>query len=96
MSVSVGGYVCWAVCYFHNIMYFYHYHYIYLFFTRIIPFTLPVLLLSAILTIVLLVLDRLSLSCIPREKVSVYDPSSDKRFIIESGEVVEPHEEDEV
>ena len=30
----------------------------------------------------------------PGEEISVYDPSTDKRFIIKDGEVVEPPEDD--
>ena len=56
------------------------------------------LLLSAILTLLLLHLDRLSCFCsctaVPGEEISVYDPTTDKRMILENGELVEPPEDD--
>ena len=43
-------------------------------------------------------LDRLYSCCpctgVPGEEISVYDPTTDKRFIIKDGELVEPPEDD--
>ena len=85
MAVSVVGYVCWLVWYYHR-------------FDPTSPNHPPfyILVVSTLLPFLLSAALTLTLLCIPREIVSVYDPSSDKRFIIESGEVVEPNEEDEV
>ena len=65
---------------------------------QIIPSTLSPLLLSASLTLLLLHLDRLCCCCsctsVPGEEISVYDPTTDKRMILENGELVEPPEDD--
>ena len=100
MAVSVVGYVCWAVWFYHRFDHGAHEWYKYWFYTQIIPSTLSPLLLSAILTLLLLHLDRLSCCCswtrVPGEVTSVYDPTTDKRMILENGELVEPPEETEV
>ena len=99
MAVSAFGYVCWLV--------WYYFRFEVggsetrskkLFYTGTIPSTLSPLLLSAILTLLLLHLDRLCCCCsctgVPGEEISVYDPTTDKRMILENGELVEPPEDD--
>ena len=88
MAVSVVGYVCWAV------WFFFRFGLI----IGLMVITLPPLLLSAILTLLFLHLDRLSCCCswtrVPGEEISVYDPATDKRFVLKDGELVEPPEKD--
>ena len=91
MAVSVVGYVGWLVWYYFKAVYL----------DDIIPIiiiTLSLLLLSAILTLLLLHLDRLSCCCsctrVPGEVTSVYDPTTDRRMILENGELVEPSDDD--
>ena len=98
MAVSVVGYVCWAVWYYHRFDQGAYEWSKWNFYNIIIPPTLSLLLLSAILTLLLLHLDRLSCCCswtrVPGEVTSVYDPTTDKRMILENGELVDPPEDE--
>ena len=92
MTVSALGYVSWVVWFYNDFYYFklevqfIDEAYKELFYPVYIPFTLSPFLLSAILTLLLLRLDRLSCCCswtrVPGEEISVYDPSMDKRYIM--------------
>ena len=68
------------------------------FYNLYIPLSFPPLVLSVILTCLFLHLDRLSCCCpctaVPGEEISVFDPSTDKRFVIKDGEMVEPPEDE--
>ena len=61
----------------------------------ILQYTLPLFVMSILLTALFLHLDKLlCCSCDPREQLSVYDPDLDKRFVMLDGEVVEDPEDD--
>lgn len=97
MAVSILGYVHWLAWYYTRFAVGERERAKEIFFSRQIPFSVSPLLLSAILTYCLLILDRLPCSLLasraPGEVLSVYDPSTDRRYIMEAGEVVEPPEE---
>ena len=58
-------------------------------------FSITPLLSTILFTTLFLHLDKLAKCCCdPREKLSVYDPAQDKRFIMRDGEVVEDPEDD--
>ena len=98
MGVSAVGYVCWLVWYYYRFEVGAYEWREDLFFSEYIPASLSLLLLSAMLTGLFLHLDRLCCCCpctgVPGEEISVYDPSTDKRFIIKDGDLVEPTEGD--
>ena len=64
----------------------------------LIIYTGPPILLSLILTVLFLHLDRLCCCCScclePGEEISVYDPHTDQRLLLRDGQMVEPPEED--
>ena len=84
MGVSAVGYVCWLVWFYHK--------------TEFDPIIILCSLLpsSVFLTFLFLHLDRLyDCTGVPGEVISVFDPITDRRFIIKDGVVVEPPEEEE-
>ena len=92
-AVSSVGYLSWAIW-----LYF-RFRGDWVYFNQILPSTLSPLLLSMILTILLLHLDKLSCCsdcCLsPGEQLSVYDPLEDKRYIMVNGKIEDVPEDDE-
>ena len=87
--VTTVSYVNWGVWY-----YFTFNLYAFLIYF-IIPYILPLHVLSILLTAFFLHTDKLCCCyCDPREQLSVYDPDLDKRFIMVEGEIMEDPEED--
>ena len=96
--LSFLGYVSWLVWWYFSFIT--HHppcpstHHL-IFYEYILPITLPPLLISILLTILFLHLDKLPKCCCdPREQLSVYDPDQNRRFIMRDGEVVEDKEDD--
>ena len=81
MAVSVVGYICWEVWVYYSGKKF----------LGTLILSLPYLLLSTILTVLFLHLDRLCCccSCTAGGVTSVDDPTTDNRFIMIDGELVE-------
>ena len=63
-----------------------------------LPLSLSSYLIIVILTLLFLYLDLLPCCCswtrVPGEEISVYDPTTDKRFVLKDGELVDPPEKD--
>ena len=93
IAVSAVGFVCWLVWFYYKFVVRGIYNFSDVS-SRLIK-TLSGFLLTVILTVLFLHLDRLCCcTCVPGEEISVYDPSTDKRMILVDGEVVELPEED--
>ena len=96
MAVSAVGYVCWGVWLYDRFEVESDELHRKLFYTMYIPISLPPLLLSVLLTILFLHLDTLCCCCsstaVPGEELSVYDPDSDRRFVIRDGQLMKPSE----
>lgn len=60
----------------------------------IFSISLPLFLISILLTALFLHLDKLP-CCNPREQLSVYDPDQNKRLIMVDGEVVDDPDDEE-
>ena len=96
IGVSVVGYVSWAVWFYYRFEFYKgrrDFYEVYL------PISLSPLVLSIILTALFLHLDSICCSeCarVPAEEISVYDPSTDRRFIMdqETGKIIPVPEED--
>ena len=95
MAVSAVEYVCWGVWQYERFEQESDEPHRKLFYIMF-PIPLPFLLLSALLTILFLHLDTLCCCCPstagPGEELSVYDPDSDRRFVIRDGQLMKPSE----
>merc|ERR1712066_390188 len=100
IGVSLVGYVTWAVWFYYRFDFGRYAWSRHDFYALHLSSTIPPLVLSAILTALFLHLDRVCCSeCarVPGEQISVYDPVTDKRYIMDqdTGEIIPVPEEDE-
>ena len=99
IGVSVVGYVSWAVWFYFRFEFGKNEGWRRSFYEVYLAFSLYPLVLSIILTALFLHLDSICCSeCarVPAEEISVYDPSTDRRFIMdqETGKIIPVPEED--